>query len=375
MVLTHEDVHIDHIKIKKPYSISDVKTFFEIKYSEDDTDFLIQSPHGLLPYKPSIYDDGYGYIDLVFNESGMVFLQMMESIEKSVLSRIKKSAHYGDMLSDKHMQSCILSNRLRLTHTCINQVDVFGIDGKKIDKDIAELQKDNKHACIFQITGFMIRTTKCSLVCKLIQVQVLSISQVQLSLHVEKYRKMFKMGVPLNAIEQGLMIEGFSIEESKDIVSKIKEKEGEEKKTAPLQSVAISEVSGPLGVYYRMMKMGVPKEAIKQKMQMDGLDMDTISKFAGEIPIRASPSPSPPPPPPPPPPPMFAPIVTLPDPAAFLADIKSGNFQLRKAKAVDTIKTRILKSVDTRLGVPTLNDILTAKSKLKSLNNNKNDCS
>jgi hypothetical protein len=79
------------------------------------------------------------------------------------------------------------------------------------------------------------------------------------------------------------------------------------------------------------------------------------------------------PPPPPPLPPMNAGARTgssLQANLLFLADIKNGNFNLKKSSVPNTasVKNKILKLVDQTKKVPSLQDILEAKSKLRKPN-------
>jgi len=375
-LLDYKSLIIDDIKIKKPFKISEKRTFFEIRYGEQEV--FLQSPHGLLPYKPFVSDDGYGYIDIVFSDADVKFLHFIEALEQNILKRLKTKTCYGSLLEEKSYQPCVMLNRVRFTHNEIMKVPVYGPAKEVCKKDIRELQKDNKHACIFQVKGVMVRANTYSIVMNLIQIHVLSVNEANISMHVEKYRKMLKLGVPLEVIRQGLLLEGFSKDESEDIVKKIKNHTGvphKDESCALVESSVQSPLSNEFAVYNRMLKMGVPKDAVKQKMRMDGLTEEAVARFCAP-PLSSSQPKAPPPPPPPPPPPLFkaattaAKCATTVDPSAFLADIKNGNFSLKKATAPtsdNNVKNRVLRLVDTRFGAPSLAEILNAKGKLRSI--------
>lgn len=107
--------------------------------------------------------------------------------------------------------------------------------------------------------------------------------------------------------------------------------------------------------YERMIRMGVPEAAVKQKMIMDG--------------ILPGPSTFTIPPPPPPPPPLA--FKSSPSLAMALIDIKSGNFTLKKAQKHTLLENNV--SIIKRLSSsakhepPTLEEILKAKSQLRKI--------
>lgn len=94
--------------------------------------------------------------------------------------------------------------------------------------------------------------------------------------------------------------------------------------------------------YKKMLKVGVPLQAVRTKMVLDGLDENTISRMLGapshQTPPSGVPPPPrlPPPPPkmPPPPPPLFNihknAIANPIDMTGILKDINGGNFKLKK---------------------------------------------
>ncbi len=375
MLLDYNSMTLDNIKIKKPYKISESKTFFDIKYNDDE--LFLQSPSGLMPYKPFIADDGYGYIDLIFSDSDLDFIKIINQVEESIVKRVNKSSMYKGYLENKHFHSCIMLNRMRFTHTDITNIPIFNPNKERYQADVRSLKKDDKHLCIFQIKALLVRASSYSIIISIAQIQVLNVHDTNISLYVEKYRKMLKLGVPLHVIRQGLLLEGFSKDECQKIVDELnifeKAKDGAPPSIdLPTQTFIHENDCGEFAVYYKMLKLGIPLDAVKHKMIMDNISKEAISKFQETLKAKNASSPPPLPPPPPPPLSMMTPSLKTVkpsiDPSAFLADIKNGNFTLKRSTNIPNshIKNRVLRLVDTRLGVPSLAEILNAKQKLKS---------
>ena len=154
-------------------------------------------------------------------------------------------------------------------------------------------------------------------------------------------------------------------------------------------------------MFYKMLKVGIPKEAIKQKMTLQGIEPRVID-YPENTPyfkvlhyisnphlqfttgnLGSNDSSIPPPPPPPPP---FLPMFGSgmggmggsgdtqdnKNRLNLLNDISNGNFKLKKATAtiaVVDVKDKILSKLNTTgLKVPSLMDIQGALSKLKKIN-------
>lgn len=138
--------------------------------------------------------------------------------------------------------------------------------------------------------------------------------------------------------------------------------------------------------FKKMVSVGIPIDAVKQKMMMEGYSNETICRFFAKNKAPPPPGPPPPPPrnlqnsclPPPPPPPPGRP----PPPPVMMggamqqifASIKNGAFSLKKTilsgahttEKDGTTKNTILKGVDMSKRVPTLDEIIMARNKLKS---------
>ena len=118
-------------------------------------------------------------------------------------------------------------------------------------------------------------------------------------------------------------------------------------------------------------------------MLLEGMTDADYNRFAASRRPNASQRPPPPPGPPPPPPPPIGnmpKVIKAPAVAGslpFLADIMNGNFALKKmdgtkANAASTMKSKVLKGVDTsKMFHVTLEDILAAKANLGKGKNRK----
>lgn len=149
--------------------------------------------------------------------------------------------------------------------------------------------------------------------------------------------------------------------------------------------------------YFKMLKMGIPKDAIKQKMSLMGVDTRIIdypentpyitvlhyisNPHLGPYVKPASSGGIPPPPPPPPPMPGSSGGIPPPPPplpgivsgndnqarASLLSAISSGGFKLKKVDPKDKLIDKVVKQNPNRLKVPSLADIQGALAKLKKV--------
>jgi hypothetical protein len=144
-------------------------------------------------------------------------------------------------------------------------------------------------------------------------------------------------------------------------------------------------------MYFKMMKLGIPRDAVKQKMMLLGIDsrvLDypetasyasvlhyisnphlTYKSINSSIPL---PSPLPHPPGIPPPPPLFIPSLSIDANntvrTGLLNAINSGGFKLKKIDDNQIKKDKILANTNpTGLKVPSLMDIQGALSRLKKV--------
>jgi hypothetical protein len=149
-------------------------------------------------------------------------------------------------------------------------------------------------------------------------------------------------------------------------------------------------------MYFKMLKLGIPRDAVKQKMTLLGIDSRVIdypemAPYASVLhyisnphltytppPANGIPPPPPshmgiPPPPPPPPPPILGILGSGVDGnntsrAGLLNAINTGGFKLKKVDADQVKKDKVLANTNpTGLKVPSLMDIQGALAKLKKV--------
>lgn len=99
--------------------------------------------------------------------------------------------------------------------------------------------------------------------------------------------------------------------------------------------------------YLKMRDMKIPVAAIANKMRLDGCDAEMVAMLGNDY---------------------SPPLKTTGPPVGFLNQITSGNFKLRNTKqdGRQQVMGKLSRFVDTSKHVPTLDDILCAKDRLKS---------
>lgn len=300
-VITKEpDINLDEIKVFKPYTI-DERIIVNIGYSHTKP-LLIQTPVTSLPFRYNLFDDKYFYMDLVIIEDS--FLNIINIIKDTIL----KSKRVRSLIQERTFMAPS-GNKFRFRNCDVDSISVFDMEKNRID--IRNIQRDDRIKIIFQIERLVFDKTSYYFIYKVIQIQKENSACID----------------PYNQNE--CMFQGSNQETSK---------------------------------YDKMLKMGIPLLAVKQKMAMDGvLPMPNLNIKNNNTKLGI---------PPPPPPPIFGPPkpsllnLSSTQPLAFLSDIKSGNFALKKATTIVPSK-KILKYVDTSKKVPSLEEILNAKERLR----------
>jgi len=176
-----------------------------------------------------------------------------------------------------------------------------------------------------------------------------------------------------------------------DVINKFKKIPKDEK-----MSILVGQVP-EYSMYFKMLKMGIPKDAIKQKMFLSGVESKVLDypettpyitvlhyisnpqlgAYIRETPISTNTGNSViPPPPPPPPPPM---LISLPfgvgnsARAGLLNEISSGGFKLKKVDPKEKILAKLANNNPTGMKVPSLMDIQGALAKLKKVDIDSSD--
>lgn len=335
-----DDCDINKIKVKKPYKASPEITVFDIRYNNNA--LLIQTPVATIPYSYSLYDSNAFKMDIVIDS--LKFSELIDCITKKVYGII--SRYNNTILHGKQENSIVhkigLKNshehKMTLRNNDVDSVLVFNNNNDIVN--MKTLQTFDKILCIFHVQRLIVNDASYFWQIQLIQVK--------------------RLGLIVNITE--------NLFETIEIPSETNSADDE-----------------ILTTYKKMLKLGIPLESVKHKMIMEGLSEDLMSKIDPRLvptnkielkPITPSsiiPK-SPPLPPPPPPPFGLKPknAFTKEKPSlAFLNDISGGMFNLRKAvqndnKSDDIKKKLMVKSHENCL-IPSLGELLQARNGLRKI--------
>ena len=329
------------IAVKKPYQASHGIFVFDITY--DKKPLLLQTPVCTIPYSYSIFDSNAFKMDVVTCMKG--FVSIIEKIHRHVLSKIK--SHDNSILSGKQMIGYVKEMnddevRIRLRNTSTKSIMAY--DRNSMPIPVSSIQSLDKVVCLYQLQRVVVQNDIYMFSTCLCQVKRLNVGLSQLD---------------------GCIIK------TTDAVDKYGDVD--------------------LTKYNKMKQLGIPVEAIEHKMIMEGLKKDCIKYWMDFQRLRLPSStnestktkdgaPLRPPPPPPPhlPLPGRSPL-TKPSGASkmpdFLKDIMSNNFLLKKRDDVVAPQksTKVVGKLATKFKddfgyePPTLQDILNARSSLKKV--------
>lgn len=312
IVKTLSDLILKNVKVKRPFTYtlpSKVsQTVFRISYKGQP--LLFQTPVVVIPYSYSLYDNERFSLDVILLDNEPVFSRLMDSTTEYILQKIQKKYHIPSIV-----EPCIFRSRMRFRTNNIDSIMTFDINNRPLDTRC--IQTHDRMLCLFSISRFVVGDSKC---------------YFQLELHQIK------------------RLESVSCVVSKDacLIS------------APAHTVP---VSSSLEKYQKMLRFGIPIEAVKQKMILDGLSSLDVTHLASSltpcnttvIALATSTSSAPPtalptPPAPPPPPPPLPPKLLL----------KS---QIRP----QVPKATVTPKVHTQPKPPSLSDILSMKGRLRKV--------
>ena len=95
-----------------------------------------------------------------------------------------------------------------------------------------------------------------------------------------KYRKMLKMGVPPDGVKHKMESDGI---DSKIVQAVLAPPSAEQKPAAPVKKNQLSEQDEVIATKYRkMLKMGIPLDGVRHKMTQDGVDSKIVSVIVSE---------------------------------------------------------------------------------------------
>ena len=320
VIKTLNDVVMKNIKVKRPFTYTlpskMSQTVFRISYAGQP--LLFQTPVVVIPYSYSLYDNERFSLDVILFKDDPVFSRLMDSIAEYILQKIKKKCPVPSVL----VEPCIFRSRMRFRTNNIDSIMTFDINNRPLDTRC--IQTHDRMLCLFSISRFVVGDSKC---------------YFQLELH-----QMKRLEPPTCIIPRDTCL--ISSPEC----------------TAPVPS--------SLEKYQKMLRFGIPIEAIKQKMSLDGLSKVDITNFVSslspttavavlKLPMLPSPSmhpvPAPPPPPPPLPPNLLLKLQVQPRPHP----------QLPKPKVTPEAQTQT--QTQTQPQPPSLSDILSMKGRLRKV--------
>jgi hypothetical protein len=321
MLYTIDEIDHAQLRIKKPIEIGTVLLFNIMRDNKQPV--YIQSAAHMVAYRPLL--DIYERMSICIKELTREFRALVE-IERFLLDSIARSKHRG-VLENKALIPVYRGDNqiIRLKGELVNML-IF--DAEKRPTSSSYLRANQKIRFIAKVDSVWVSAKFYGLNLYIYQLQILE---------------------PL------LNMSGFAFKESP----------------------ATIEPAADVAVYQKMIKLGIPLGAVKQKMAMDGVDSAVVLAFGSPPSSTASPSlPPPPPPPPRPPPPSFnnnsKDSQMQKNHADVLDAIKNRNFNLKKIDADEirsqNIRERLVKvTKDPRMFAPSLTDILKARGNLKKL--------
>jgi len=301
-----KDIDINNIKFKKHFKTIDNNYQIDIKYRCNDqlVPLIIQTPKLYIPFGITKYNN-YWYIDMsLFNNETEEFILFYKFIKK-IIKIVKLYSKKYDIITKSHKYIDIIKPKKdiypeRIKFKYLNEVtSIFNINKDKLPED--------------------------SITKKIYAKSIIHISNLWIN---EKF-----WGININVlqlcIDPIINLKEFSFID--DVPDNNKEKYSK---------------------YFKLLSMGVPKDAVKQKLILDNLDPNIIDETKQSIKTI----------------PLSLPLINL-KPKLFnqniLGDIKSG-FNLKKTK----INKKQKNPISSHLNPINLKDILDTRNKLKKTKQN-----
>jgi hypothetical protein len=309
-----DNIDLFKIKIKKPTNLGNKKVF-KIYYkfqNEYETEFVIQTPDLIIPYGKLQSQDKD---EIVFDCCNDQFIDKLLDIRDYIVKKIYSSDN--SILNNKIEIRKVLQKEygkvLRLKISNAENICIFDQNSMQLTPEA--LHKDRKIQLILNIKWFWISK----------EFYGIEYSVIQIKVYMPPTNNMFSSEVIKNE------------ELNEELYQK----------------------------YRKMLKLKIPLGAVKSKMLLDGLSNDEILEFEESVNNKSKQEPE-----------IAQPIkAVLPsNPLSFLNEIAKGGFKLRTVNKEDLeekkkrdIMNKLSKFVDTSRKVPTLDDIISAKSRLKKI--------
>ena len=231
-IYSYKDITINEIILKKPYQLINNITFFDIIYI-NKSPLIIKTPKLIIPFKPTIYETGINISFLLnnnYDDDLNIFKDLINNIENHIFNKLENK--YDNIKSLKKKYSISDQNykdqniKLLKTKVCVDSnnkpsIEIFKLNKEKVD-----------------------------------------FNNLPINSPLYAYIRINKVWVIDNKI--GLTINIVQLYLSEEIIQEIKE----EKRSIPEEYLP----------FFKMLEVGVPKIAIKLKMELIGLDPSVLDK-------------------------------------------------------------------------------------------------
>lgn len=222
VIRTINDIVMKDIKVKRPFTYilpsKMSQTIFRISYKEQP--LLFQTPVVVIPYSYSLYDNERFSLDVILFKDDPVFSRLIDSTTEYILKKIQKKYPVPSIL----VEPCIFRSRMRFRTNNIDSIMTFDINNRPLDTRC--IQTHDRMLCLFSISRFVVGDSKCYFQLELHQIKRLeSLTSVvskdtclisspsctaPVSSSLEKYQKMHRFGIPIEAIKQKMILDGLS---------------------------------------------------------------------------------------------------------------------------------------------------------------------
>jgi len=346
---------------------------------DEKTKFIIQTP---LMYVPNsmIYFNEKPFLELSFNNEEndkdvLEFKKWFLNLEEYIFKLIKRRTTLG-ITKDSKINSVIKNGYNNTSTKLLVPINI------NVSKCI--LNDDGKRNKILFNWEIPVPTYAISI----IWIKNIWVKKGKWGLNLFMYASRVMNSHILDPIDfMGQDIDNKSIK-TFDVINKFKKIPKDEK-----MSILVGQVP-EYSMYFKMLKMGIPKDAIKQKMFLSSIESKVLDypettpyitvlhyisnpqlgAYVREPPISNNTANSAIPPPPPPPPMLFGIGNNInPVRAGLLNEISSGGFKLKKVDPKDKILEKLANNNPTGMKVPSLMDIQGALAKLKKVDIDSSD--
>lgn len=335
---------------------------------DEKTKLIIQTPLMFIP-NSMIYFNDKPFLELSFNNEDndkevLAFKNWFQNLEEHIFRLIKRRASLG-ITKEGMVSSVKIGNGRGVSTKLLVPINV------NVSKCV--LNDDNKRNKILFNWEIPVPTYGISI----IWVKNIWVKKGKWGVNLFMYATRVMNSHVLDPVDfLGMDVDNKSIR-TVDVINKFHKDEK--------MSILVGQVP-EYTMYFKMMKLGIPKDAVKQKMTLLGIDARVLdypehAPYASVLHYISNPhlvykaSSSTPPPPPPPPPLIssFLPGLASNDAntaarAGLLNAINAGGFKLKKVDTSQDKKDKILANTNPAgLKVPSLMDIQGALARLKKV--------